>query len=183
MIPILFDLDGVVAHFTNGACDVHGLPRSAGLSGAWNFHHPHGISDAAFYAPMGRDFWADLGVWPDGIELFKRIESLVGHERIAFLSSPCQTAGCEEGKRIWFKRHFPQYDPWGDLFLGGKKQKLAYGGAILLDDSDTNCERWAARGGRSFLIPRPWNKDRDQVDAEGLFHVGNVQQAFARAIK
>ncbi len=175
MRTLLLDLDGFVAHFQNGACDLHGKPRADGLTGEWAFHHKWGITDEQFYAGMGAAFWEGLESWPDGLRLTTLLIDRVGKDRIAFLSSPCRTPGCGQGKRKWFARHFPAFDPWGDLFLGGAKWKLAHPGALLLDDSDSNCAKFRAAGGQAFLIPRPWNAKRDLCGENGLFHVGNVQ--------
>jgi hypothetical protein len=41
---------------------------------------------------------------------------------------------------------------------------VAHTRAVLLDDSDDNCRRFADAGGQYLLMPRPWNANRDVCD-------------------
>ena len=178
-LTLCFDIDGLLAKFTHCACRIHGLPVSAGLSGAWNFHHPHGITDEQFYAPMNREFWAGLGRWEDGFALLRYAETLVGHDNICFITSPAETEGCREGKADWFKKHLPQYKHHADLFIGGAKWKLAGPNKVLLDDSDSNIKKFADAGGKTWLVPRPWNLNRDYCNPhDGTFAEAQECKAF-----
>ena len=177
----VFDVDGVLARFTTGACSVHGRPTDeTPVWTSWNHQRSWGIEDVEFYRPMSADFWRDLPVWEDGMQLLKLVVARYGTDRVSFLSAPVRTPGCEEGKRQWFGTHITPlgFDPWADLFLGGAKWKHAHQDAILLDDSETNCEKWTAAGGDAILIPRPWNTARYLCDPEGRFHVGNEQDSL-----
>lgn len=185
-LMINFDLDGVLAQFTHGAARLHGKPDrdSAGVHWpTWNFHHEWGIADEHFYAGMGADFWAGLGRWEDGFALLERVAALVGHDRIAFITSPCQTAGCEEGKRRWAVEHLTGWNAWADVFIGGNKFKLAHPRAVLVEDSDTNVDKWRAAGGHAWLLPRPWNRNAVHCDADGLFDPDREFDAFADWLK
>lgn len=166
---IYFDIDGLLAKFCLGSHRLHGWPYKVPTT--WNYHHEHGISDADFYANMGASFWANLEPWEDGFELLRLVEHRVGPGRILFLTSPCQTPGCEEGKRAWVRKFLPTYDPWKDVMIGGAKHKLAHRGALLIDDSDANCKAFAAAGGKVFLAPRPWNDHRAfAAESDGRFN-------------
>ena len=183
MKQIKFDVDGVLARFTTGACKIHGRPTDeTPIYTTWNHHYTWGIKDEAFYAPMGKAFWRDLPVWDDGMQLLRLVEAMVGRDAISFLSAPVRTAGCEEGKRAWFAATLPQYDPWADLFLGGAKHKHAHADGILVDDSESNCQKWEKADGIAILVPRPWNAFRDLCDENGSFHVGYVQDQIGRLL-
>lgn len=176
---LFFDLDGVLARFSDGANALHNLPPVQPTT--WNFHHPHGLTDEAFYGPMNREFWAGLGRWEDGFALLAACVARYGTAPIAFLTSPCRTAGCEEGKRAWVKEHLSPlgFDPWKDVFIGGDKSKLcAARGQVLLDDSDANVTAWHAKFGGGWLIPRPWNDYRHLCDDEGRFFVDDEADAL-----
>ncbi len=182
-MKLYLDLDGFLARFTTGACTIHNRPADeTGRWATWDHQRSWGMTDEQFYAPMGFEFWRSLRPWEDGMRFLSLVEPAVGRENIAFLSSPVRTSGCEEGKRHWFAQHLPGYDRWADLFLGGAKHKFAHAGAILIDDSDANCERFVRAGGRALLVARPWNKQRDLVDENGLFHVGQLQDSLRRML-
>lgn len=134
-----------------------------------------GIAPKDFWAPLGREFWANLAPYSDGDALLIVAESLVGPERIFFLSSPCLTDGCLEGKRDWVRKYHPGYER--RTFFGSAKHVFAGGGAVLVDDSDRNVDDFEAAGGDAVLIPRPWNRLRNDTDDAGRF---NVSAAYAR---
>lgn len=166
---VFFDLDGVLADFVRGAFAHHGksvpmpqvrwhFPQQLGFSGTWA---------PEFWEPLGYEFWAGLRPLADGFDLLRRVESAVGPDRVGILSSPCDTRGCAEGKREWVARHIPGYRK--RLFLGSAKELFAGPGKVLVDDHDPNCERFSAWGGRSILVPRPWNDRRAECCPEGGF--------------
>lgn len=158
MITLFFDLDGVLADFVHGALALHGRPDADKTQVPWDMAAHLGIDPKEFWAPMGYDFWAGLAPYPDGTALFRRAEALVGRDRIALVSSPCHTPGCDEGKRAWVRRHLPGYER--SCFLGGEKWKLAAPTKLLIDDHDANREAFLKAGGRAMRVPRPWNAGR-----------------------
>ncbi len=180
---LLCDLDGFVARFTNGVYAAHGRKMEAQPT-EWNFHHGWGMKDEELYAKCDRPFWAGLDVWEDGMALVSMAEFAVGRNHICFVSSPTRTPGTGQGKREWFAEHFPKYDPWADLFVGGAKWKLAGPGKILLDDSGANCEAFDGAGGRSLLIPRPWNLCANDCvpGTDGLFDVDLLYDNLMRML-
>jgi len=182
-IKVLFDFDGVLARFTDGAFAVHGIAPEPVTE--WNFHHKHGLTDEQFYAPMGRDFWAGLGRWEDGFALLGAVIEAVGRERVAFLTSPCRTPGCDEGKRLWAATHLSPlgFDPWRDVFIGSNKAFLAHWGVVLVEDSDATISRWRDAGGHAWLVPRLWNGQWHYCDADGTFDPMIEARALLRELK
>ncbi len=170
------DLDGVLARFTDGMFHAHGRPAQPVTT--WNFHHSWGLTDEQFYAVATREFWTGLGRWEDGFALLETVERLVGRDRVCFLSSPTRTPGTGQGKREWFAKNLPAYDPWADLFLGGAKHKLAARDTILIDDSDANCAAFVRAGGMSWTPPRQWNHDAFRCLPDGTFDAAAECRAF-----
>lgn len=176
---IYFDLDGVIVNFVRGALTIHGKhldPNDV----QWDFASQIGFADdqAAFWRPLGFQFWDSLGIHVDGLELFRSVERFVesiGNGRISFLSSPCDTLGCCDGKRSWVKRTFPKYAK--KLFLGSDKSEHADRSSILVDDYDRNVESFRSAGGFAFLVPRPWNSKRSQC-VNGNFDSSEVFGEF-----
>lgn len=167
-ISCFFDLDGCLANFVGGAFDHHGIDMPMSEV-RWDFVRDVGFKDREheFWNPLGREFWAGLPILQDGVKFLSKVESLIPSNRIAFLSSPCNTDGCCDGKRDWVRKHFPSYSK--RLLLGSAKEVCANPYSILIDDHEVNCDQFEASGGRAFLIPRPWNRLRGFVMADGSF--------------
>ena len=171
---LFFDMDGVVADFVGGALAHHGktldpravrwdFPQQVGFSGTWA---------PEFWDSLGFDFWANLDTLADGFRLLRAAEELVTPDRIALLSSPCDTAGCAEGKRAWVAKHLPEYRK--RLFRGSAKELFASPAKVLVDDHTPNCSKFVEAGGKPVIVPRPWNDriketcDRGHFDPDAL---------------
>ena len=183
MKPVVYcDLDGLIVDFVAGAFALHGKSIPA-PDVRWDFDRQLGIPPEDFWAPMGRDFWANLPWTAEGPELLARVEALVGKERVVLLTSPCDTPGGVEGKVEWVRRHLPEYRR--RFFVGPPKSLAAGPTKVLLDDYDRNVELFDAEGGHAVLVPRPWNARRSEsCPATGRFSVDAVvselQGVFAR---
>lgn len=154
MKPVLFlDLDGVITDFVAGAYAAHGRERPPALD--WNFYHAWPMTDSDFWAPLGYDFWVGLPWTPEGKEFLRGAEDLIAYDRIALLTSPCDTPGGVEGKVEWVRRHMPDYRR--RLFVGPPKHLVAGPGKVLVDDHDPNVTKFREWGGRAVLAPRSWN--------------------------
>jgi len=164
---IFFDMDGVLARFVDGSLARHGLPAIPPHDINWNFYDRFGLSDPEFWKPLEDSaFWASLEPHGDGMDLFGRVLAHVGPERIGFLSSPgCR--GSVDGKKDWLSKHLP--DVAKNHFFGVKKEMVAAPCKLLIDDHDPNIDKFAAAGGRTVLVPRSWNRRRNEIDAEGRF--------------
>ena len=181
MAIVFFDLDGVLADFVRGALALHGRLDIPIREVTWGIEAQLNLEPAKFWEPLGFDFWANLAVYPDGLSLLRATEVLVGPERIAFVTSPCQTAGCVDGKRAWVERHFPDYSR--RLFMGSAKELFASGEKILVDDHDKNIKAFAAAGGRFVQPPRPWNSLAPAAMPDGSFNVPQVFKILESVVR
>ncbi len=169
MPVVFFDVDGVLADFVSGALSAHGKELEISTV-RWGFPEQigfTGVNDPAFWSPLGGDFWAGLRPYADGFALLRAAERLVGADRVALLTSPCDTAGCVDGKRAWVAKHLPDYRR--RLFVGGAKHLFAAADKVLVDDHDANVDAFAGAGGWCVQPPRPWNRLGDKCDAGGTF--------------
>jgi hypothetical protein len=167
-LSVFFDLDGCLADFVGGALKHHGVHLPA-MDVKWDFLVDIGFKgrENEFWEPLGREFWSGLPLLEDGVKFLSKVETLIPSKRIAFLSSPCATDGCCDGKRDWVRKHFPEYSR--RLLLGSAKEVCANRHSILIDDHDNNCDQFEMFGGRAFLLPRPWNRGRHFVTEDGRF--------------
>ncbi len=170
---IYLDLDDVCNAFTMHALKHVGCPVESfdfqKYSPEWGFDivkaanklHPWRTGKQAFTPER---FWGfiDRSVWMDTPESteFKRLlsacEQLVGRENICILTTPTEDPDCLAGKLEWIHNHFP---PWmhRQYLMGPQKRLLAKPEALLIDDSDANVNAFERAGGRTILVPRPWN--------------------------
>jgi hypothetical protein len=183
---IFLDLDGVIADFTTGYCGVHGIPNPFTLDPtfrgdeAWDVIAQTGMSPADFWRPMGRDFWGSLQKTEEADEIVQIIDGTVGMDNTCFLTTPCLTEGCVEGKRDWVNEHYPGipilFSSAGKGSHVGPKEFCASAGAILIDDHTPNVRKWVDAGGTGFLFPRPWN-DLHPYEDLALFDLSNLLTA------
>jgi hypothetical protein len=172
---IYFDLDGVVVNFVSGALAIHGKTLNPNEV-QWDFASQIGFAEdqSEFWSPLGFEFWDSLPIHADGLEFFRSVERYTEHVTnalLSFLSSPCDTLGCRDGKQSWVNRTFPKYSK--KLFLGSDKSVHADRNSILVDDHDKNVESFRNAGGFAFLVPRPWNSKRSQC-VDGKFDPARV---------
>lgn len=168
MTPVCFlDLDGVLVDFVGGAFRLHGRSVPA-ADVQWGFPEQlgfSGVNDPAFWEPMGFDFWAGLAWTPEGRDVLRSVEAAFG-DRVAVMTSPCDTPGAVEGKVAWVRRELPAYRR--RFFVGPAKDMAAGPGKVLVDDHDANVDKFVAAGGAAVLVPRPWNRRRDET-VDGRF--------------
>lgn len=154
---IFLDVDGVLADFVGTAARHMGFDPS--LVTAWDFYSLIGTTDRQFWDTVksyGSEFWKTMDKYPWCGDLFRDC-SKVGD--VSLLTAPPPRADCRpaavSGRIEWIHATFGE--SFKDYFAGCKKESLAGAGAVLLDDSDSNCRKFEAAGGRAILFPRPWN--------------------------
>ena len=184
MTPVIFfDLDGVLADFMSAALRVHGSEIPMDQIG-WDFPTQMGFRDShdpKFWNRLGYEFWEDLPIYDDGHQLLCEAEGMVGSTNIAFLTAPCSTDGCAQGKIDWVRKHFPKYRR--QLFIGAAKHMYASPTKILVDDHDLNVKSFVEAGGHAVLVPRPWSQARDNCVQGHKFDVQQVAGWLREAVE
>lgn len=188
----MFDLDGVLADFQGAAVGFHGkiIPYH---EIEYDFAVQCGfrdIQDPAFWKPLTFDFWANLPVLADGMELLRKVEAVAGGpDNVALVSSGYFLHGSSmegvgethAGKRVWVQRHLPRYED--SLFIGRQKWKLAGRDKLLIDDLEGAVETFHRARGGAVLVPRPWNVKRSET-VGGRFEVQRVfDQVMREALR
>lgn len=162
------DLDGVLANFVGGAAAWHGLPNPYEINPhaeAYDCWDLMGLTEDEFWAPLGEEFWVNLEPLPDAGEILYHAENRFGRENVCFLTSPCKAhSRCASGKVQWIQKHYPEYAR--RFLIGPPKYFCAHENAVLIDDYDVNCQKFADHGGHAVLVPRPWNALRRIKDAQ-----------------
>ena len=151
---IMLDLDGVLVAFLKGAGEFHNISLDPyPQPGEWCLGPKIiGMSLKDFWSPLGHDFWANLGWWPDGGAILKLCIDAVGWKNICLLTSPTLVPGCASGKMEWIQKNIPKLSR--QFMIGPAKHFCDNGKRILIDDADHNLKKWT---GPKILVPRPWN--------------------------
>jgi hypothetical protein len=166
-LAVFFDMDGILSDFVRGALAHHNRSDFPVENIQWGIEAQLGITPHEFWAGMGHQFWQCLPVYNDGFGLLSGVAHMVTPARIGLLTSPCDTAGCIDGKRAWVQTHLPEYRR--RTFTGSAKELFAGPSKVLIDDHDDNCAKFVAAGGIAVTPPRPWNRRRDECLPGGYF--------------
>lgn len=162
----LLDVDGVVCNFVDGLISAHGWPIKHDDFTSWNHHRTFGVTDEAMWEPTNDGkWWTQLPEY----EWAKRLVlELRRHGEIIFCTSPSLDATCPSQKVQWLRDHGLMHPRKNDYQIGKRKEMNAKSGAILIDDSDSNVEKFVEHGGTAILFPQPWNRNAairgDKVD-------------------
>ena len=154
----LLDLDGVLVDLHRGIYELHNIPnpylRPENL-GVYSLEKTTSIPASKLFGPMGEDFWANLRPTDECVNILRMLEDKFGGQNIYLLTAPIDTHGCLEGKRRWIERNLPYYKR--RFLIGPPKEACAGPDSVLIDDSDNNVKAFHKKGGKTILLPRPWN--------------------------
>ncbi len=168
---IFIDLDDVLNKFTMEAlmevgCYINKQNPFGNYNSDWGWNivkaanalHPHhSFTAKQFWGSFSIFFWANLPRSDEFNFLLKESIKLVGKDNICILSSPTENPICVAGKLEWIQKFCPHW-MHRQYLLGPQKFRCAKLGALLIDDNDNNVDKFYAKGGRTILVPRPWNR-------------------------
>ncbi len=159
MRTIFLDMDGVLCNFVGGFCALHGKSADEvfppGQQGNYEFHDSLGMTRDQLWRSIdavGEDHWANMQPYPWALELYEHCKSVAP---TIILSTPSLHHSSLSGKCRWLQKYFGSR--FRDYLLGPRKEECARPDTVLIDDFETNCEKFAARGGKAIVFPRPWN--------------------------
>lgn len=164
------DMDEVFSDFIGGACHLHKVDKqkvhnhcreiktwsiSSAIEGQLKIKRTLKYTDVFtetdLWSPILAnefEFWSRLEPTPWANTLLSFLE-LCPYEWY-LVSSPFNSEQCHQGKIRWIHRFFgPKFDRF---LLTPYKHLLSQPGTLLIDDSPTNCEKFRANGGLSYLF-------------------------------
>lgn len=160
MIDIFLDLDGVCLDFTSAALRVYGWSPAAieALYNDWPkdvywLHEILGVSKTQFFKAIdarGSLFWEEIQSYSWTPRLVSGLKNL---GNVVYCTSPGLSPDSAHGKMVWLDRNHAGTN----FVLTSQKHLLATPTAILIDDHREMCSSFKERGGKSFLMPQPWN--------------------------
>jgi hypothetical protein len=182
---IYLDLDGVLNSWQLYQLSQFGVnisydlwPEEIGwdIVGVYNELTDSEWTPALFWNSVERSDWANAPTSEIFDFLIASSVKLVGQEKVFILTSPTLDPDCAAGKMEWMQKHLPRWLQRQSM-IGAPKHIASATNRLLFDDSDDNCDKWAAQGGDFCLVPRPWNRNRayNTIDfVEDCFEVLNA---------
>jgi len=148
----LLDMDGVIVDFIGGV----GRLFDADLSNITEWLRPEdlGLTTSEFWNAIddkGMGFWEDLDELPWTQELI----DLLGKDNFVISTSPSFSPESVYGKVRWLKRRFG-YN-FKNYMIGEHKHLMAKSGLVLIDDYESNVEKFREAGGDAIMFPQLWN--------------------------
>src|SRR5258708_2072308 len=125
-MKVWIDLDGVLVDFVGGAKKIHNKENVQLPLGQWEIAPYFGLSNNAFWKPIGRDFWAELQFCSDAMEILGIIESTFGFENCCLLSAPNKDVDCASGKIQWIANNLPSYWHANKYCICSNKEMVAH---------------------------------------------------------
>jgi hypothetical protein len=169
---VFVDMDGVMTKFSSYAfqyigvtdymlaydmyppeCQTWDIVRSAN-----HLRHPDSplFTSSRFWDSLDREFWDTIPPEHYLTQLITFLVDQVGTQNVCIASTPTLCPESLAGKLTWIKKHLPSY-MHRQYMLGQDKSLLARPDTLLIDDNQDNCVKFEISGGRSILVPRPWN--------------------------
>jgi len=156
---VFLDMDGVLVNFRRGIHHAFDIDYDyPSLSEKWSFWEDWlDVSFQEVDAVCTVDFLAGLCWMHDGKEILAAVEGRFDSQNIYLLTTPMLNPGSGTGKIQWVKQHLPEY--YERLIIStAPKYLFARSNTLLIDDKDNNIDNFCTCGGRTILVPRPWNQ-------------------------
>jgi hypothetical protein len=141
-MKVFLDLDQTLTDFDQAVRNL-GQGPAKGLGNEASAEDKQVMYDAVEKA--GESFWADMGWFADGRELWKIFRPF----NPTILSSPGKFSAAPSGKLLWVKKNIPGTS----LYLSETKSEYVdpYEMSVLVDDDRNNIRAWKERGGIGIL--------------------------------
>lgn len=166
-MEVFVDMDGILTDYVTAICAAHSKPdpyldpanyQKFDIEPIW------GMSASEYWKPTkNMDFWLNMRKTSYCHDILNIVESRFGRENVTILTSPTASGYCSGGKHEWLINNLPEYKR--KFLIGPPKEKIAGPGKLLVDDRDTNVEKFAEKG-VGILFPRLWNK-RYEIATKG----------------
>lgn len=176
-MKILVDMDGVLADFVGGVRDLFGFNEPWPI-GAYDVPTAFGITPQEMWEAIDNefDFWLNLEPLPWLDELLRMLEGCDWW----ISTSPSLDPLCAAQKIEWVYRfigpNFRRYMIGPDKFL------MANDETVLIDDSDSNYDKFTDAGGFAVLFPQPWNMNHHLTDRR-ILHTRETLEFFDAVAK
>jgi 5'(3')-deoxyribonucleotidase len=174
--PIVYlDIDSVIADFISAAMTAlnvttYTIPPNEPNIEKWTGVN---VSTREFWKAIDKtneEFWVNIPKYDYSDELVKLCHN---YGEVFFLTSPSRNPACLSGKMMWIKRYFPRMAR--NIVLTPAKYLCAAPNRVLIDDSETKCDKFIQYGGSTILFPQPYNRAWNNFNNTGKSKVEYVR--------
>ena len=160
---LIWDMDGVLVNLTETfvikANELSGQPilnpHEGGETWRYEDYYSDEVIGKTFSDP---DVWLKAKPFDDYLYLFNKNKS-----RSMICSSPANAISCA-CKYEWLQKHGVEKDKY--IFAVNKTFLASVKGAVLIDDSASNCADFIRAGGRAIMVMRHYSKGFPKKDVE-----------------
>ena len=85
----------------------------------------------------------------------EEMRNIVGFDNVYISTAPSLLFGCAGAKISWLYKKLQI--PINKIMIGSAKELMANHETLLIDDRDSNVNKFVLAGGRAVLFPRVWN--------------------------
>ena len=175
---VYLDCDGVFTDFTTGICATLGIEFPGfdkwPWSQDWNWFQEAGFTWEQAHAVCDTPFWANLQWMPDGKDILREVWARFLPIEITMLTTPMDHNGSFTGKAQWIAENIPElWRRFIPTYLPKEEFTSCGFNSLLVDDADSNIEKFIQAGGAGILVPRPYNKNSE------IFYAGEAVNYIA----
>lgn len=161
---IFLDQDGVLTEFVDGARKVLNKETGKNITmddirekpeHAFEMEKLWDLDALAFWDALERTpgFWSSLESYPWADYLYRSLKDFA--DRVCVCTAPPEFPPGYSQKVVWLQNHLAV--PFRDIILTPEKHFLAKPGRLLIDDKESNAEKFREAGGEAALVPSGWN--------------------------
>jgi len=179
---IFLDCDGVFSDFVNPILRVLGYPFVGDICHSWTWGHVMDIfpSLGTSWLEVSKfctyEFWANLPWTIDGREILKVVWERFRPNETMMLTRPMNNDESYSGKAQWVLCNMPELRYRLVPTHVPKEEFAGDFNHLLIDDSQSNVERFIKAGGSAILVPRPWNQN------DHVFYDGTTVEYIAKML-
>lgn len=159
---VLLDMDGVIADWTGSVIRLFDKDPEEVYNnwpeGIFDTSVALGVNSGHMWArinKLGESFWENLEAYDYLDDLF----DILPENTYICTKIPCSPVAAS-GKLKWLQKHARHLK--SRFVITTHKHLCANPQTVLIDDHDKNCSLFSLAGGKTILVPQPWNMNASQ---------------------
>jgi 5'(3')-deoxyribonucleotidase len=157
-------MDGVIANFNRQLLKYHHRPdllekeAKGEYPTDWYYDGELGETEDTLWWPVilaGASFWSDIEDYKWATALLEILDN-TGIDWY-LCTQPYTSPDSYSGKYEWIHNYFGS--TFDRVIMTKHKYLLAHANALLIDDKESNCDKFVEAGGKAYLFPQPWNRN------------------------